>query len=136
MVAGADDDQGDTVTDTTIPGTEAILDTYFDMWQTTDPDQRARLVAQAFTEDGRHVDQHADATGHAELVEMIAGIHAGFPGFRMARTSGIDRFGDQLRFAWELNGADGTPIVAGLDVAELAPDGRFQRVTGFWGDLS
>ena len=66
---------------------------------------------------------------------MIAGVHAGFPGFQMARTSGIDRFGDQLRFAWELNAADGTPIVAGLDVAELAPDGRLQRVTGFWGDL-
>ena len=66
---------------------------------------------------------------------MIAGVHTGFPGFQMARTSGIDRFDDQLRFAWELNGADGTPIVAGLDVAEVAADGRLQRVTGFWGDL-
>ena len=91
------------------------------MWRTTDAAERADLVAKAFTDDGRHVDQHADATGHAELIEMIAGVHAGFPGFQMARTSGVDRFGDQLRFAWELNGADGTPIVAGLDVAELAP---------------
>ena len=73
------------------------------------PTERAALVAETFTADGRHVDQHADATGHAELAEMIAGVHAGFPGFQMARTSGIDRFGDQLRFAWELNGADGTP---------------------------
>lgn len=28
-----------------------------------------------------------------------------------------------------------SPIVAGLDVAEVAPDGRLHRVTGFWGDL-
>jgi hypothetical protein len=105
------------------------------MWRTTDPAERAALVARAFTEDGRHVDQHADATGHAELVEMIAGVHAGFPGFQMARTSGVDRFGDQLRFAWDLNAADGSPIVAGLDIAEVAADGRLQRVTGFWGDL-
>jgi len=124
-----------TDTDTTAPDTAALVDTYFEMWRTTDPAERATLVAQAFTEDGRHVDQHADATGHAELVEMIAGVHAGFPGFRMARTSGIDRFGGQLRFAWELNAADGTPIVAGLDVAELGGDGRLHRVTGFWGDL-
>ena len=124
-----------TDTDTTAPDTEAILDTYFSMWRTTDPVQRATLVTEAFTPTGRHVDQHADATGHDELVEMITGVHAGFPGFQMERTSGIDRFGDQLRFAWELNSADGTPIVAGLDVAELAPDGRLQRVTGFWGDL-
>jgi hypothetical protein len=121
---------------TTTQDTAALVDTYFDMWRTTDAARRAELVAQAFTEDGRHVDQHADATGHADLTEMIAGVHAGFPGFQMARTSGLDRFGDQLRFTWELNAADGSPIVAGLDVAEVAPDGRLARVTGFWGDLS
>jgi hypothetical protein len=120
---------------TTTPDTETLVATYLDVWRTTDPAERAELVAKSFTEDGRHVDQHADATGHAALVDMIGGVHAGFPGFQMARTTGIDRFGDQLRFAWTLDAADGTPIVAGLDVAELAPDGRLQRVTGFWGDL-
>jgi hypothetical protein len=120
---------------TTTPETATLVDTYFEMWQTTDVDQRADLVAKTFSDDGRHVDQHADASGHAGLAEMIAGVHDGFPGFQMARTSGIDRFGDQLRFTWELNGADGTLIVAGLDIAEVAPDGRLERVTGFWGDL-
>ncbi|MET0903967.1 MAG: nuclear transport factor 2 family protein [Acidimicrobiales bacterium] len=125
-----------TDTTTTTQDTETLVDTYFEMWSATDAARRAELVAQAFTEDGRHVDQHADASGHQGLAEMIAGVHAGFPGFQIARTSGVDRFGDQLRFAWELNAADGTPIVAGLDVAEVAADGRLLRVTGFWGDLS
>ena len=124
-----------TDTETTTPDTATIVEAYFGMWRTTDPAERADLVARVFTPDGRHVDQHADARGHDGLVEMITGVHGGFPGFQMARTSGIDRFGDQLRFAWELNAADGSPIVAGLDVAELAGDGRIQRVTGFWGDL-
>lgn len=123
------------MTDTTTTDTITLVDAYFEMWQSTDADRRADLVATTFTEDGRHVDQHADASGHAGLAEMIAGVHVGFPGFQMARTSGIDRFGDQLRFAWELNGADGSLIVAGIDVAEVATDGRLQRVTGFWGDL-
>ena len=123
------------MTDTTTTDTDTLVDAYFAMWRTTDAAERAERVEATFTEDGRHVDQHADATGHADLVEMIAGVHAGFPGFQMARTSGIDRFGDQLRFAWELDGADGAPIVAGIDIAEIATDGRLQRVTGFWGDL-
>jgi hypothetical protein len=123
------------MTDTISSDTDTLVDTYFAMWRTTDAQQRADLVGKAFTEDGRHVDQHADATGHADLAEMIAGVHAGFPGFHMARTSRIDRFGDQLRFAWELTAADGSPIVAGIDIAEVAPDGRLRRVTGFWGDL-
>lgn len=115
--------------------TATLVDTYFEMWRTTDADERASLVGQAFTDDGRHVDQHADATGHAELAEMIGTVHAGYPGFAMARTSGIDRFGDQLRFTWDLRGADGALIVGGLDIGEVAPDGRLRRVTGFWGDL-
>lgn len=123
------------MTDTTTPDTDTLVATYFAMWHATDAAERAELVAATFADDGRHLDQHADAAGHDGLAEMVGGVHAGFPGFRMARTSGIDRFGDQLRFAWAMEGADGSPIVAGLDVAELAPDGRFQRVTGFWGDL-
>ena len=51
----------------------------------------------------------------------------------LGRRGNMDR--DQLRFAWELTAADGSPIVAGLGLAELADDGRLQRVTGFWGDL-
>ncbi|HXH57287.1 hypothetical protein [Iamia sp.] len=119
----------------TTPDTDTLVETYFAMWRTNDPAERTELVAKAFTEDGRHVDQHADASGHGDLAEMIAGVHTGYPGFQMVRTTGVDRFGDQVRFAWELKGADGTPIVSGLDVGELAADGRLQRVTGFWGDL-
>jgi len=125
----------DTTTTTTTTDTETLVAGYFAMWQTTDATERADLVAKAFTADGRHLDQHADASGHNGLAEMVAGVHAGFPGFQMHRTSGVDRFGDQLRFTWQMVGADGVTIVAGLDVGEVAPDGRLQRITGFWGDL-
>ena len=124
------------MTDTaTTRTTEQLIDTYFDMWRATDDSSRADLVARVFAEDGRHVDPHADAIGHQELTSMIADVHAGYPGFAIERTSGIDQHGSQLRFAWQLDAADGSPLVAGLDVAELAADGRLARVAGFWGDL-
>jgi hypothetical protein len=66
---------------------------------------------------------------------MITAVHEQFPGFQMRVTSGIDAHNDQLRFGWELLGADGTPVVAGIDAGELADDGRLRRITGFWGDL-
>jgi hypothetical protein len=123
------------MTNTTNPDTDTLVDTYFAMWRTTDARRRRTLVAEAFADDGRHVDQQADAIGHAELTAMITAVHDGYPGFGMARTSGNDRFADQLRFAWELKAADGTLIVAGIDAAEVAPDGRLRRVAGFWGEL-
>lgn len=124
-----------TATQVNPAATEQLIDTYFAMWRATDEAERAELVARVFADGGRHVDPHADAVGHEGLVAMLAGVHAVYPGFAIDRTSGIDQHGAQLRFSWQLTAADGTPVVAGLDVAELAPDGRIARVVGFWGDL-
>lgn len=115
--------------------TTQLVDTYFEMWRATDDHVRAELVRRSFADEGRHVDPLADAVGHDELAGMLANVHAAYPGFTIERTSGIDQHGDQLRFGWRLDAADGTPVVVGLDVAELAPDGRFARIASFWGDL-
>lgn len=123
----------DTVDTTTI---EQLVDAYFDMWRATDPQARAELVERTFTSDGRHVDPMADAIGHVELAGMLANVHAAYPGFGIDRTSHIDHHGDQLRFSWTLRAADGTTVVDGLDVAELAADGRLARVASFWGELA
>lgn len=117
------------------PQTAELVDAYFEMWRATDDHERAELVRRAFADGGRHVDPLADAVGHDELAGMLADVHAAYPGFTIERTSGIDQHGDQLRFGWRLDAADGTPVVVGLDVAELAPDGRFARIASFWGDL-
>lgn len=124
-----------TTTDTTTDRLLALVDRYFDLWLETDAAARADKIGSVFTEDGRHVDPNADAIGHDGLVEMMAAVHAQFPGLGMRRTSGIDQHNDQLRFGWELLGADGAVIVAGIDVAQVADDGRLAQVAGFWGDL-
>jgi hypothetical protein len=49
--------------------------------------------------------------------------------------SGIDAHHDYLRFLRELVAPDGTVALAGLDVGELAADGRLRRITGFFGAL-
>lgn len=113
----------------------AIIDTYFAMWNETDPKKRAALIERAWTPDGRYQDPQLDAAGAAALAEMVTAVHAQFPGQRFRRTSGIDRHHDQIRFSWDLATPDGAVIVAGLDVGELAPDGRLSRITGFFGDL-
>ena len=120
------------ITTTTEP---KVIDDYFAMWLETDADARATQVAAVFTEDGRHVDPNADAKGHDGLAAMITAVHDQFPGLGMRRTSAIDQHNDQLRFAWDLLDAEGTTILSGLDVVQLAADGRLAQVAGFWGDL-
>lgn len=124
-----------TATEVNPAATEQLIGTYFDMWRAADEAERAELVARVFTDDGRHVDPHADAVGHDALAAMLAGVHGAYPGFAIERTSGIDQHGAQLRFSWRMSAADDSLVIEGLDVVELAPDGRLARVVGFWGDL-
>jgi hypothetical protein len=113
----------------------STVDTYFAMWNEPDAATRATLIEQAWVSDARYADPVLEAEGPAALSEMVAGVHAQFPGHAFRRTSGIDTHRDQVRFAWELAAADGTVAVAGLDVGELAEDGRLRRITGFFGEL-
>jgi hypothetical protein len=111
------------------------VDTYLAMWNETDPGRRAQLIERAWTDTGRYLDPMLEAEGHAALGEMVAGVQAKFPGHRFRRVSGVDTHHDQLRFAWELAAPDRSVVVAGIDIGTLAPDGRLQRITGFFGEI-
>ena len=47
----------------------------------------------------------------------------------------MDAHHDHVHFAWELANDDGEVAVGGIDVGELAQDGRLRRIMGFFGDL-
>jgi hypothetical protein len=111
------------------------VDTYLAMWNEPDPARRADHITKAWADDGAYVDPALDAVGHAALSDMVAAVHERFPGHRFRRTSGIDAHHDLVRFGWELAAPDGTVTVAGIDVGELASDGRLARITGFFGEL-
>jgi hypothetical protein len=111
------------------------VDTYLAMWNETDPGRRAEHIRLAWVEDGRYVDPLLEAEGHAALGDMVAGVHEQFPGHRFRRTSGIDSHHDRVRFGWELAAPDGAVTVAGVDLGELAPDGRLRAIAGFFGEL-
>jgi hypothetical protein len=111
------------------------VDTYFEMLNETDPERRNRLIERVWTADARWIDPPLAVQGYAAIDAKTAGAHGQFPGHSFRRTSGVDCHHDQLRFGWELAAPDGTPALAGIDVGELAPDGRILQLTGFFGEL-
>jgi hypothetical protein len=112
----------------------ATVDTYFAMWNEEEPARRAEHIERAWVSDGRYVDPLLQADGRDGLNEMVAAVHAQYPGHRFRRISGIDEHHDQIRFAWLLAAPDGAVTVAGVDVGTIAVDGRLVSVTGFFGD--
>lgn len=111
------------------------IGTYLASLTETDATRRAEMIARVWTADGRLTDPPLAAEGHAGISEAAAGLQAQYPGFRFRRVSGIDTHHDYLRFAWEFVSPDGAVALVGLDVGELAADGRLRRITGFFGEL-
>lgn len=130
----------DTTTTTTATGATTtateIVDAYLAAWNEEDAGARAALVATAWTEEGRYVDPMFESTGHAGFSDLAAGVHTGYPGARFRRTTAVDAHHDEVRFGWELVAADGSTVVAGIDVGRIAADGRLASITGFFGDLA
>lgn len=112
------------------------VDTYLAAWNESDSARRAELIELAWTADGHLIDPPLAAEGRAGISDMAAALQGQFPGHRFRRASGIDAHHDRLRFAWELVAPDGKVTLSGLDVGEVAPDGRLRRIIGFFGELS
>jgi len=111
------------------------VEAYLAMWNEPDPARRTALIAEAWTGEAHYADPALEASGPEALREMVAGVQARFPGHRFRRSSGIDAHRAHLRFGWEPVRPDGAVVLAGIDVGELAPDGRLRRITGFFGEL-
>jgi hypothetical protein len=111
------------------------IDTYLAAWTEAEPARRAALIEQVWAADGRLIDPPVAAEGRTGISDVFAALQAQFPGHQFRLASGIDAHHDYLRFAWELVAPDGAVALAGLDVGELAADGRLRRITGFFGEL-
>ena len=98
--------------------------------------RRAELVERAWAADGRLVDPPLAGEGHDAISDIATAMHEHYAGHRFRRTSDVDHHHEFLRFAWELVGPDGEVTLTGLDVGELAADGRLRRITGFFGELA
>ncbi|MFE4370803.1 nuclear transport factor 2 family protein [Streptomyces sp. NPDC056835] len=111
---------------------ETAVTRYFEAWNATSADERARAVALAWSEDGSYTDPLADVAGHEALAAVITGVQEQFPGYLFTPAGPVDGHHDIARFSWELvSAADGSAPVAGSDVITLGEDGRIVSVRGF-----
>jgi hypothetical protein len=124
------------MTQATAQDVQTTVDAYFAIWNVEDPEERLRVIAKAWAEDGRYVDPARDAKGHAALNAMVEEARPHFPGCTIERTSAIDQHHDQLRFTWKVVAPDGSVPIAGTDFGILAADGRLAQISGFFGEVS
>ncbi len=114
--------------------TPQLAERYLAAWNATDPAARREAIAAVFAPDARYVDPMADVSGHDGVDALIAGAQDRFAGLVFTPGEVLDAHHDVVRFSWHLGPAgneDAEPVVIGFDVAEVAEDGRLERVHGF-----
>jgi hypothetical protein len=116
-----------------MPSTADTVNAYMAAWNEADENKRKALVEQCWADDGLYCDPVSEGRGREALLKIIAGMHAQQAGARIDLTSAIDQHHNQVRFAWSFVGADGKTAIEGIDVGELAADGKIGRIIGFWG---
>lgn len=98
-----------------------------------DPERRLALLAYALTPGACIGGPSRAYTGHAEISGKIDGFQRNWPGCRLVLAGGLLTFENAAHFPMAIVGPDGEVRAAGHSVAELAADGRVQRVLAFWG---
>jgi hypothetical protein len=112
-----------------------VVDAWLEAYAEEDVERRMKLIEQAWAPEGRLVDPPLEGEGYGGLSEAANLVNTHYAGHTFRRVSGIDTHHEFVRYGWELVGPDGNPVIAGIDVGELAPDGRLRKITGFFGDL-
>jgi hypothetical protein len=129
-------------------GAAALAETYLALWNTPDADQRQRMIAKLWAEDGRHILQPPQeirriaaqpgiamtailiAQGYEEIEARAASVYehwVGSEGLAFRGRDDADRLGDVVKLHWEAVAKDGTVFAVGLSFLVLAADGRIER---------
>lgn len=92
-----------------------------------DPERRAAVIAEVFTEDVVFTDAERTVTGRAELGDTVTGLLAQGPGLVFTPSGPFRGVGDLGMRPWRLGPPGGDAVLGGLDVAQVA-DGRIARL--------
>lgn len=128
--------------------THELAETYLALWNEPLADQRRRMIAELWTEDGRHVLQPPqeireiaarpglamaailEARGYEEIEARAASVYehwVGSEGLAFRGRGDADRLADVVKFHWEAVATDGEVVAVGLVFFVLAADGRIER---------
>ncbi len=112
----------------------AVLQTYFQMWNERDLDRAFELLTASVTDDVLFVDPRDFHVGRAAMERNVERFNRELPTARITFASGVDGHHNRYRYAWHIH-RDDELLLEGFDVSTLSPDGRIERVDGFFGPL-
>jgi hypothetical protein len=132
--------------------TQPLADKYIALWNEPDAGRRREMIAELWTEEGRHVLQPPqeiraiaaqpgigltailEARGHEQIEARATSAYehwVGSEGLTFRGRDDAERLGDAVTFHWEAVARDGEVTAVGLNFLIVAADGRIERDYAF-----
>jgi len=115
----------------TKPELSTVLAGYVEAWNTNDPVERVNLLEWTVTEDVEFVDPLANIKGRGDLIQHITATRATYRDITFEPRGEHDTHNNLVRAPW-LAKIGGTVSLRGIDIDEVAEDGRLSRIIGFF----
>lgn len=112
-------------------GLASILEAYLGAWNAADASERTALLERSVTDDVVFIDPMAGIQGRDALAAHIARMREAFPDVGFESGGEPDHHNQFVRAPWvAVRGEE--VVLRGLDIDEVAPDGRLSRIVGFF----
>lgn len=108
------------------------VDAYFKLWNTEDSNARRRQMDALLEREMSFQDKYSCTSGLEDLNGHLTAIHHFMPGLTIARDGEVQECQGVALARWIVRKTDGTEVNKGTNFFLLSPEGRIQRVTGFW----
>jgi uncharacterized protein YndB with AHSA1/START domain len=122
------------VTNDANAGAGAAIDRWFAMWSEPDAATRERTLRAIAVPTVMFRDAYSLVDGIDDLVPHIGAAQRFMPGMTLARQGKVQHCQGTVLADWTAIGTDGKQVAHGTNVFSLAPDGRIEAATGFWGE--
>lgn len=114
---------------------DELVKAYCAAWNEPDTQHRRDLLEKVWSPAGTYTDPQSHVEGREALVEHIGRFLKNSPGARIIQSSHADFHHGMFRFAWKFVSGDGKTVMEGIDFGTLGPDGKLQRIVGFFGPI-
>ncbi len=114
---------------------DTVIESYHRAWNTSDGDERRRLLQASLGDDSELVEPRGRFIGRDAIFDRISGFSERFPGATVDLTTNVDEHNGIARYGWRIVDAEGNQVLEGIDVVERGADGRLGKVVMFFGAL-
>ncbi len=121
------------VTATEHANVNETADKFLAAWGEPDVALQASLLEQSVAPEISFRDKFSATEGLEDMKLHLAAAVQHMPGVRVKREGDVSQCQGTAVIRWVVIGPNGAEMGRGMNVCELAPDGKFARVTGFWG---